>query len=192
MAIFGKFRVELPKDNLRNMKVDTGAYIFCSKFVLSKSLLCIPKDTEVFYKIEDVQEADFDNYVAIYKFDNNFNQDSFHIDLNEDTDFDVRDWYLSPGAVTQNYLKSEDWVCFENPPIFYDEVSYTEDTYQNTDQIEAELETTEAILDPVTISNLSLKELNQKLRQAVANENYELAAKIRDEISRKINKSKKP
>lgn len=191
MGIFGEFRVELPKDNLRNMKVDTGAYIFCSEFILSKALLCIPLDTEVFYNLEDIQEANFDNYVAIYKFDNNLNQESFDIDLNDDPDFDIKEWYLSPGAVTQNYLKSKDWVCFENPPIFYDEVSFTEDTYQNTDQIESELETTEAILEPAVISNLSLKELNQKLAQAVAKEDYELAAKLRDEIARKKKISKK-
>ena len=190
MGIFGTFRVEKPNQTLRNMKTDTAGYIFCTEFIISKSLLCIPLDTEVFYRIEDIIEANFDNYVAIYKFDNNLNQGSFDIDLNDDSEFDVRDWYLSPGAVTQNYLKSKDWICFENPPIFYDEISYVEDIYQNTDQIENDLKTTETILEPVVISNLSLKELNQKLSQAVGKEDYELAAKLRDEIARKKKKPK--
>ncbi|MCG8794815.1 bifunctional nuclease family protein [Tenacibaculum finnmarkense] len=34
-------------------------------------------------------------------------------------------------------------------------------------------------------SNLSLQELNEQLNEAVANENYELAAEIRDEISKR-------
>ncbi len=33
-----------------------------------------------------------------------------------------------------------------------------------------------------SFSNLSLEELHNKLNEAVANEDYELAAKIRDEI----------
>jgi len=36
-----------------------------------------------------------------------------------------------------------------------------------------------------SFSGLSLKELNDQLNEAVANENYELAAKIRDEISKR-------
>ncbi len=190
MAIFGNFRVEKPKQTLRNMKIGTGGYIFCSDFILSKSLLCIPLDTEVYYTIEDIKELDFDNYVAIYKFDNKRKQNSFDIDLEEDSEFDVKDWYLSPGAVTQNYQKSDDWICFENPPIFYDEISSVEEVYQNTGQIENDLEKTETIIAPVVISNLSLKDLNQKLDQAVATEDYELAAKLRDEISRKKKKPK--
>ena len=37
-----------------------------------------------------------------------------------------------------------------------------------------------------TFHNLSPKELNEKLKNAIENENYELAASIRDEISRRI------
>ena len=36
-----------------------------------------------------------------------------------------------------------------------------------------------------TFSELSIKELHKQLNEAVANENYELAAKIRDEISKR-------
>ncbi|MDB0040446.1 UvrB/UvrC motif-containing protein, partial [Polaribacter sp.] len=36
-----------------------------------------------------------------------------------------------------------------------------------------------------TFSRSSLKELHQQLEKAVDNENYELAAKIRDEISKR-------
>ena len=40
------------------------------------------------------------------------------------------------------------------------------------------------IEDNKSFSNISLKELNEKLNKAVSNEDYELAAKIRDEISK--------
>jgi len=39
--------------------------------------------------------------------------------------------------------------------------------------------------DKNDLSNLSLKELDKKLNEAVENENYEVAAKIRDEISKR-------
>ena len=38
---------------------------------------------------------------------------------------------------------------------------------------------------PTSFTDKSLKELHQLLNEAVANENYELAAKIRDEISKR-------
>lgn len=41
------------------------------------------------------------------------------------------------------------------------------------------------IEDNKSFSNISLKELNEKLNKAVSNEDYELAAKIRDEISKR-------
>ena len=37
-----------------------------------------------------------------------------------------------------------------------------------------------------SLSDFSTEELNTKLEKAVANENYELAVKIRDEISKRI------
>jgi bifunctional DNase/RNase len=48
-------------------------------------------------------------------------------------------------------------------------------------------ETVEVELEDVSggFSSLSLKELHNKLNEAVANEDYELAAKIRDEISKR-------
>lgn len=50
------------------------------------------------------------------------------------------------------------------------------------EQVEVELEETKSTSD---YSDLSLKELHKQLNEAVANENYELAAKIRDEISKR-------
>lgn len=47
-----------------------------------------------------------------------------------------------------------------------------------------ELELNE-IIDDNDFSTLSLRELNEELNEAVANEDYELAAKIRDEISKR-------
>ena len=51
---------------------------------------------------------------------------------------------------------------------------------------EISLELEELTLEKEThFSDLSMQELNNKLTDAVANENYELAAKIRDEISKR-------
>jgi hypothetical protein len=96
MGIFGEFRVEMPRCTIRNMEIFHAGYIFCTNFILSKGLLYIPLDTEVFYKIEEVRQAHFDNYVAIYKMEAGLTADCFDIDLNEDPDFDIRPWYLEP------------------------------------------------------------------------------------------------
>ncbi|MDB4167390.1 bifunctional nuclease family protein [Polaribacter sp.] len=60
------------------------------------------------------------------------------------------------------------------------------DLYEENDSEEDEIEL-EAILPEKesTFSRSSLKELYQQLEKAVDNENYELAAKIRDEISKR-------
>ena len=55
----------------------------------------------------------------------------------------------------------------------------------------ANIEVEELVSDPsdevssTSYSNISLAELNNKLDEAVANEDYELAAKLRDEISKR-------
>ncbi|MCH3881764.1 MULTISPECIES: bifunctional nuclease family protein [Tenacibaculum] len=50
---------------------------------------------------------------------------------------------------------------------------------------EIELQLEEEISQESSFSNLTSEELHQQLNDAVANENYELAAKIRDEISKR-------
>lgn len=50
---------------------------------------------------------------------------------------------------------------------------------------ELDIEIAEESLEDDIFSSLSLKELNNQLSNAVANENYELAAKIRDEIDKR-------
>ena len=57
------------------------------------------------------------------------------------------------------------------------------DSDTETEEIEMRLESKET--SDTIFSKLSLDELYQKLNEAVSNENYELAAKIRDEISKK-------
>ena len=52
-----------------------------------------------------------------------------------------------------------------------------------SDEIEFSLD--EETQDSKSYSHLSLRELNEQLNEAVANENYELAAEIRDEISKR-------
>ena len=55
---------------------------------------------------------------------------------------------------------------------------------ENLDPDTVELELEEVIKES-GFSSLTLQELHQKLNEAVANEDYELAAKIRDEISKR-------
>lgn len=55
---------------------------------------------------------------------------------------------------------------------------------EESDEISLELENL-VIKKENTFSDLSLKELHNQLNDAVADENYELAAKIRDEISKR-------
>lgn len=69
------------------------------------------------------------------------------------------------------YLKVEEEMALENKQ---------EDTSEESIDLE---ELTKK--DENNFSSLSLKELNNQLNNAVANENYELAAKIRDEISKR-------
>lgn len=59
-----------------------------------------------------------------------------------------------------------------------EEIIFEEDTDDITDDYEEEASQEE-------YTDLSLKELHEQLNEAVANENYELAAKIRDEISKR-------
>lgn len=64
------------------------------------------------------------------------------------------------------------------------EEEFSNDDELETEEIEIELE--EAIpTSESDFSHLSLRELNEQLNDAVTNENYELAAKIRDEIDRR-------
>lgn len=68
------------------------------------------------------------------------------------------------------YLKVEEEMAIENK--------------QESQEIPIDFEL-EATEDKNDFANLSLSELNNQLNNAVDNENYELAAKIRDEISKR-------
>ncbi|MDX8553716.1 bifunctional nuclease family protein [Tenacibaculum sp. 1B UA] len=61
-----------------------------------------------------------------------------------------------------------------------EELTIEEDLESDEDEIEFSIEEGEG-----SYSHLSLKELHEQLNDAVANENYELAARIRDEISKR-------
>lgn len=63
-----------------------------------------------------------------------------------------------------------------------DEELTLEETESDEEEFELELE---EILNEGDYSSLSLNELNEKLNEAVTNEDYEVAAKIRDEISKR-------
>lgn len=54
-----------------------------------------------------------------------------------------------------------------------------------SDEIEFSLEEEEEVVDKDSYTHLSLQELHEQLNEAVANEDYEMAAKIRDEISKR-------
>ncbi len=196
MAIIGKFRVEIPKNTLRNMKIDTAGYIFSTDFILSRGLLCIPLDTEVFYSIEEIIELDFDYYIAVYKIENGTKSNSFDLDLEEYLDFSIKNWYICPEAITKQYLKSSDWICFPDPPIFYEEFDYEEECYEDTDQIKSDVKEVELLVDNVKtrqdvfVLSTTIKGLSNQLDEVLNTENYELAAVIRDEILRRIEKTK--
>ncbi|WGH74174.1 bifunctional nuclease family protein [Tenacibaculum tangerinum] len=64
-----------------------------------------------------------------------------------------------------------------------EELEIEEDLGLEEDEIEFSME--EEKEEKGNYSHLSLKELHEQLNDAVANENYELAAKIRDEISKR-------
>jgi bifunctional DNase/RNase len=63
-----------------------------------------------------------------------------------------------------------------------EEFSLKEELEVDKIQIDLEQKTSNKVSG---FSGLSLTELNNKLNESVANENYELAAKIRDEISKR-------
>ncbi|AZJ34826.1 bifunctional nuclease family protein [Tenacibaculum singaporense] len=63
-----------------------------------------------------------------------------------------------------------------------EELTIEEDLDSDEDEIEFSIEEEEG---EGSYSHLSLKELHEQLNDAVTNENYELAAKIRDEISKR-------
>lgn len=68
------------------------------------------------------------------------------------------------------YLKIEEELSLKEDPL-------------EPEEVEVHLEDTKVSDD--VFSKLSLDELYQQLNEAVSNENYELAAKIRDEISKR-------
>ncbi|MCD8414178.1 bifunctional nuclease family protein [Tenacibaculum dicentrarchi] len=71
------------------------------------------------------------------------------------------------------FLKMDEELIIEED-LESDEIAFSlEDEYDDDDN------------DEQGYSNLSLPELNEQLNEAVANENYELAAEIRDEISKR-------
>ncbi|WP_299012820.1 bifunctional nuclease family protein [uncultured Polaribacter sp.] len=70
------------------------------------------------------------------------------------------------------YLKVEEELDLNNPSEQEEEVSAAIETILDTD-------------NPAPYAKLSMQDLNEKLNKAVTDENYELAAKIRDEISKR-------
>jgi bifunctional DNase/RNase len=87
-------------------------------------------------------------------------------------------------------------VRFNAPIYTYENILDKAGIYLKVEEemaLENKFESNEVSLDPKKMvtkdtsnfSSLSLKELNNQLNNAVNNENYELAAKIRDEISKR-------
>lgn len=83
-------------------------------------------------------------------------------------------------------------VRFQAPIFTYENILDKAGIYLKMDEeltieedIDTEEEYEESTLSKNTHEKLSLKELHEKLNEAVANEDYESAAKIRDEIDRR-------
>ncbi|MCC5922232.1 MAG: bifunctional nuclease family protein [Crocinitomicaceae bacterium] len=77
---------------------------------------------------------------------------------------------------------------FKSPVFTYESILNSagiqlEDQEDSEDQKHVAIETNESKKD--SISSLSLEELNEKLDQALEDEDYELASKLRDEINRR-------
>jgi len=190
MAIHGKFNVKKPEQNLRTMKMGVWAYVSCDGFILSKSLLCIPADTEVFYNIESLRAEGVHSYIAIQKKHHRFDHNSFDINLGADPDFDAGFWLIAIDAVTRNYKKHNDWLCFPNPPIYYEDVPSFEDYFDEEGDPGDEFG--EDVAGIVSESDLDVQELARRLDQAVSNEDYKLAAQLRDELIKKNNRDERP
>lgn len=77
-------------------------------------------------------------------------------------------------------------VRFSCPVFTYESIlSSAGIQLDDTDEFASAPELEEAEAQPKGPSSMSLEELEVKLEQALANENYELASKIRDEINRR-------
>lgn len=185
MAIKGDFRVEVPKNTVKNMEVGSMGYIYCESFLLSTNLLCFPLDIEVFYKLADVQEFDRDNFVSIYRTKKGVTEDCFDLDLDVDSDFDMRDFIIYPNSLISVYAKSQKWITFKNPPILYDKFSSAEDISDIDSQTQEDAAKAEMVLKPTKLRTYSIEDLHKELKKAEQDENYEFAAKIRDEITRR-------
>ena len=167
MKIFGELIVNAPENTLRNMKSNSKAYMFTSTFVLSKKLLCIPLDTEIFYSIEvlkEVRTSFFDTYVTVYKKGNWLEEESFNLDFLEDIELSGVEWSLIPNSLAKIYEKDSDWICFSGVSIHYIK-KYRKEL--NKEKL---------------LSKQSSKELQILLNRAEEEEDYEKAVDIRDEI----------
>ena len=198
MAILnGQFRVEVPKNNLKNMKPKTHGYILARSGFLGKRYFSIPWATEVFYKIEDVIALG-ETFVGVYRKCKGNSPQCFDIFLDVDSKFDVESFYLYDDAKMFSLLKdSYNYLTFKNPPIFFDKVDTMEDMFSFDEnfldnggflQINDEDQDSKMLLD-MRKNNPTLKELKEMLEEAVANEEYLKAAELFKRIKKRKNNS---
>lgn len=75
-------------------------------------------------------------------------------------------------------------IILEKAGIYLKNEEFVEDS-KVEEEVEIELDINTILDDKEDYSDLSISELHNQLNEAVANENYELAAKIRDEIDKR-------
>jgi hypothetical protein len=191
MVIIGSFIVYKSRNTIRNMKIGDSGFVFLDRAFLSKKYFIIHLDTEVFSSKKEILELSRDGlfpYAKITKMGRKNISSSFDINVSIDEnigqfDFPYVDIYHMKKKVEDTY----NYLSFKNPPIIYNYI----DEYDLSDIEEQEiidgLERENGYFEDV-FNVSSLTDLKKKLKVAVENEDYELAAKIRDKIE-KLKKS---
>lgn len=190
MSILGRFRIRRSKYTLRTMKLGDTGYIVTMNFKLSKKLLCIPLDTQVFKRIRDIELGIA--YIMVHKVREGIHSDSYKLNLTEDSMFVCTDWKLIPKDIAFRYARDPDWVYFANPPISFEVIedivaSESEDETVSEDE---KYQLKHDISSDKTKKKLSLDELKQHLEVALMHEDYERATLLRDEIKKRKKEGK--
>jgi hypothetical protein len=193
MKIIGNFIVYRNRNTIRNMKTGDSGFVFLDRAFLSKKYFTIHLDTEVFLSKEEIFELSKNGlfpFIKITKKGRKNTADSFEIDLTvceniDQFNFNDIDNYHMKKKIEDVY----NYLSFKKPPIIY----YIEEY----DSLEAEEETIikglyneKEYFENIFLDSLdNLDILKKELSNAIEDENYLLAAQLRDKIKKIKNKS---